>query len=332
MTEPVESTYVSNAQIEVPFSTLIEEALSYLYRTEERPLPVQVGSVDMPLPSDDEFSVVEAASPEVNRTDLLEYGQELLFVTKRVETGPDPILTVIRAYGGSPNEGAILNQEYLFKGPRWKRFHVARAIIRGLSGSIFRYLPMTIETTIMVTGTEGGSWVALPDDTLDVIRVGWDPDYLSGPQWFDDWKYERDFSASPTLQALRLPTVMASPLVVRRKIPYTWRDPANSMFVGHPPWGQDGERYLVRLWAGTEDLIALYAAAYVVTGREVSRVEVESMEQWSADNAQRYQINLRLVQMLWTQFYERMNESRPLHRFETNRPFRRRKTISVGWS
>lgn len=336
MTAPVESAYVGSAQIEVPFGTLIEEALSNLYRGEERPLPVVMGTTDLPLGSDTEFTVVESQSPEVNATDILEYGQEIIFITRRASTTPDPTLKGIRGYGGTPNEGAILNGEVMTKGPRWKRFHIARAIVRGLNGTIGRYLPMTVETTI-VTNSGTPSFVALPDDTLDVVRVGIERDWISGPHWFDDWTYRRDFSMSPTNQALQLPaatwSMVTDHLLVRRKIPYGWRDPANltALPLARPPWGSEGEEYLVRLWAGTEDLVALYAAAFCVMGREVSRIELESMEQWSVDTAQRYQVNLRMVQMLWTQFYERFNEARPQHRFETVRPFRRRVTISGGW-
>jgi hypothetical protein len=331
MTVPAETTYVENAQIEVPFGSLIDEALSYLYRGEERPLPVQMGTDDLPLAGDTEFSVDETSSPEVNRTDLLEYGQELILVTKKNAGAPESTFTGIRGYGGTPNEGPILNGEFLVKGPRWKRFHMARAIVRGLSGTIARHLPMTVDS---VLSTHGDGWVALPEDTLDVIRVGIDS--MAGPHWFDDWLYERDFSPSPTLQAVRLPgaalDMVADTLYVQRKIPYQYFDPATFTLLPRPPWGQEGEEFLVRLWAGTEDLVALYAAAFIVMGREVSRVELESMEQWNTETATRYQVNLRLVQMLWTQFYQRFDESRPQHRFRTARPFRRRRAISAGWS
>jgi len=317
---------VSNAKVEVRLGDIVEDALAWLYRAEERPLVVFMGTDELDSSVDVTMTLTEAQAQEVHRTDLLEAGHEVMLVVAKGDE-PAPLVKVERAYAGTPNEGIHPVQSVLLKNPRWKRHDVWRAMIHGLMGTIGGAVPMTKQAVIQVTG----EWVVeLPVEALDVQRVGVKSGDFDRVRWVDDWEYIRDHPASTTGQGIDLSTVILntySEVVVRYVVAYPTKGPFDTEWdETELPQSQDGESYLVELWVGTADVVALYAAAMRLTGREMSRIDVTEMEQWNSDNAQRYNVNVTAAKFMWQTFYQRLDELRRQHAgtFDKHRPYKRR--------
>lgn len=74
---------------------------------------------------------------------------------------------------------------------------------------------------------------------------------------------------------------------------------------------------------GAQDCPSLYAAAYVVTGRELSRLQVDRMEQWQQEASLKAGVSIRIVQQWWKQFYDTLEEARDIKPRRLNRPYRK---------
>lgn len=318
-------------KVEVRLGRIVEDALSWLYRAEERPLTVFVGANELSSEVDVTMTMKAENLDEIHRTDLLEGGHEIMLVVDRTDDA-SPVLTVDRAYAGTPNGGAHLTNTVLLKNPRWKRHDVWRALLQGLEGTIGGAVPMTERAVIQVTD---GWYAELPDYALGVLQVGVG---AGGPtdrvRWVDDWEYMRDHPQAASGQGIDLSTAILGSydqVVVKYIVPYPTKGPTDTDWNESPlPQSQAGEDYLVELWVGTEDVAALYAAAMRLTGREMSRIDVTEMEQWNSDNAQRYNVNLTAAKFMWQTFYQRLDELRRQHAgtFGKHRPFKRR--LNVG--
>jgi hypothetical protein len=101
----------------------------------------------------------------------------------------------------------------------------------------------------------------------------------------------------------------ADELIVTYQAPYT--------FTG------TGEAATVDVPLGSEDLAPLWAAAYGLSRREVSRSELDKIEEWNQDQAYRQGVNLRLVQQTWGEFYRRLDEARKIQYVPRHRPYRK---------
>jgi hypothetical protein len=298
--------------VEVTLGRLTEDALAYLYHHMERPQPVFVGDQD--LTANSTVLTIDPAA-DVNQADRLERGHEMMLVTKKDETTSPVTFTVIRNHELTPNEGAAPSGTTLLKNPRWKRYDVYRAVLQGLAGAVWSHLPFTTEDVVTTTGART---IPLPADTLGVTRVGFDGDPYWGTRWMDDWQFLRDVGGVPVLQ---VPPAAAGTgeLRVRRKVDYP--------IVPTPTETMVGEQAKVTLWSGTEDIAALWAAAYRLSGREMGRAEVSAMESWNVDAAQRRDVNIKAVQTLWNQVYQRLDEAKKTHPQDIHRPYRRRHAV-----
>jgi hypothetical protein len=302
--------------VEVTLGRLVEDALAYLYHHMERPRPVFVGDIDLTTNS----TVLSILPPEeISPTDRLERGHEIMLVTAKDESTSPPQFTVIRNYELTPNEGAAPSGTALLKNPRWKRYDVYRALLQGLRGAVWTNLPFTVEDQYPITGM--ARTIPLPEDTLGVARVGYDNDPYFGVRWVDDWQYIRDYGGSPVLQVSPVQAIVTSTLRVKRKVEYP-------ISVDPVPETAVGEQAKVTLWRGTEDIVALWAAAYRMTGREMGRAEVNAMESWNVDAAQRRDVNIKAVQTIWNQVYSRLDEAKRTHPQDIHRPYRRRHRVA----
>lgn len=324
----------TGGRVEARLGDLVEDALSFLYRAEERPLTLLVGGNDIDSAVDASFQLQDAS--KLNVTDLVESNHELMLVTKKTDAG-DPTFTVIRDYAGTPNSGVTTQNQVLLKNPRWKRHDVWRSLIHGLSGTIGAALPMTRE--MLVTLEPGIHWFEVPSDALGVTRVAVGVDNPAESDIVryrdvDDWEYKRDYPQSATGQAVEISTSIGdlySDISLRYTVPYPTKAPSDTAW-NETPLAHDGssEDNLVQIWQGTEDIAALYAAAYRIMGREMSRMDVTAMESWNSDNAQRYNVNITAARFLWQSFYQRLDEAKTQHASgaDKHRPFKRR--INVG--
>jgi hypothetical protein len=81
------------------------------------------------------------------------------------------------------------------------------------------------------------------------------------------------------------------------------------------------ESATVTLPEGAEDLPALYASAWAVSSREISRGEIDRAEEWNRSEPQRGGVSLSLSKMLWQNFYRSLDEVRRLSPLPVNRPY-----------
>jgi len=160
-------------------------------------------------------------------------------------------------------------------------------------------------------------YVKMPSDTMRVYSVR----HLIGQTGrimdVGGWQFEPDLPDGivSTGKALRTPTSVENEdlLIVLYQTPWS--------FAGE---GDDGT---VDLPVGAEDIPALWAAAYAVTRREVSRTDVEKIEEWNQEAAMRQGVNLRWARELWGEVYRRVDEVKDTQNLPKYRPFRKMPTL-----
>lgn len=286
---------------------LIEETLSRLYRTTERPRQVVIGSDALSSTSDTTLTLSSGTVPSVS--DVLEVGQELLLVTA-VSADATPVITVSRGYAGTPAVAAASGTIGVVN-PLWARFEVRRAILRAFSGTLTVYLP-SIVSEAYSSGT-GLQYVELPEDTLEVLAVSHMDSNSGLLSELYGWHFREDLPASVVASGKLLRVAFAysagDEIIITRHAAYAWSDtpPTEASTITLPSFG--------------EDLPALYASAYLVMNREVSRLELDRIEEWNQEAAIRQGVNLRMAQSLWTEFYRRLDEARRVQNRPKIRPF-----------
>lgn len=303
----------------VSLADLIEETLSVLYRVTERPFQVSIGSNDLTDAVDTSLTLVsaDAVVPPVP----IEFGQELVLVTDKAEDGT---LTVSRGYAATPASAHAAGSVGLVN-PQWPRREVRRALLRAFSGPLNTHLPKI--TSAVYTPTSQKYYVELPADVLRVFRVAineWTDAGVPIKQWLelDQWDFVQDAPTTVVAsgQLLSFSPTWASPLLnttqkllVTHQVPYAWSGGTND----------PAEAETIDLPFGGEDLPALFAAAYLTARRELTRLEVDKIEEWSQEASIRQGINLRAVRELWSEFYRRVDETRRLKPVRRHRPFRK---------
>jgi hypothetical protein len=72
---------------------------------------------------------------------------------------------------------------------------------------------------------------------------------------------------------------------------------------------------------GAEDLPSLWAAAFLVSGREISRTQIDDIESWATGAPMRFGNSDRLIRQSWQTFYSRVDEVKKIHVEPHVRPF-----------
>lgn len=296
-----------------------------LQRANERPAQVVVGSNALDSVSDTTLTLTGTIAA-VQPTTLLEVGQELLLVTAR-SADATPVFTVVRGYAGTPKATAATGATVLIK-PTWPRYEVRRRVLRAFSGPMTTYLPSITSTKVDVVANT--YYVEMPSNCIDVLRVGFTTlDGSSTSQWTEitQWEFVEDVPttivASGKMLTYPYGFQSGQDLHVTYQRPYTWSaggdDPAEAATIDVP--------------VGAEDLPALYAAAYMASNREIARNELDKVEEWNQEAAMRQGMNLRLVSMLWGEFYRRLDECRRVQGVPKKRSYRKLQVITNGrWS
>lgn len=314
---PVEQT--------LSLSDLIEEALAILYRVTERPLQVVMGTNDLGASTSDvTFTVTDASA--INPPVPVEFGQELVLVTAKSDAAT-PVLTASRAYAGTPAAAHAEGSVGLIN-PQWPRREVRRGVLRCIRGPLNTYVPRI--TSAVYTPTSGKFHLTLPEETLRVFRVGFTKYTPSGlstetEQWREvsQWDYVADVptEVASTGKMLAFPPGFANPsasgsstqkFYITHQLAWAWSGGT------HDP----AEAETIKLPVGAEDLPALYAAAFLLARRELTRLEVDKIEEWSQEASIRQGINMRAIQQLWQEFYRRVDEVHRLQTIPRHRPFR----------
>ncbi len=288
----------------VTLGDLIEETLDSVYRSAERPRQVIVGSDAIGGDSDITFTL-STGSLEI--TDRVEgpLGELMLVTAKSVDA--DPVYTVARGYQSTTKVNHPTGTVFL-KGPDFTRSQVSRWIQRAVSSVMNTELPYWESTTFSRHPTK--QYIELPDDTLKVLRVRY-LGLLEGR--FSDlggWEFQEVPTNLVTSgRILRTPASVSEDddLIVDVQRPY--------VFTGA------GETATVPLPVAAQDIPVLYASAYGQSRREVSRAELDKIEEWNQDQAIRAGVNLRMIRDMWGEVYRRVDEAKRVHRLPQHRPY-----------
>lgn len=290
----------------VTLGNLIEEALDALYRSAERPLQVVVGSNAIGSdPSDKTFTLSSGA---LSVTDRIEGGQELMLVTAK-SADATPVYTVARGYQSTPTQ-AHNTGDILLKGPTFTRFTVERWIRRSISSLMNTELPYV---EIRKYGRHATfQYIELPSDSITVLRVRHFGVLDGRIVDVGGWAFEEvPTTVIPSSKALRVSSGVTEDdeLIVDVQRPY--------LFTG------TGEAATIPLPTAAVDVPVLFATAYGQSRRELSRAELDKIEEWNQGEAARQGVNLRMIRDLWGEVYRRVDEAKRMHRIPRARPYRK---------
>lgn len=290
---------------------LVEQSISSMLRPAERPLQLEVAA-GLNTNSDRLLTLSDGAS--VGVSSLLEHQDELMLVTAKSDDLV-PVFTVSRGYAGSAVRSPLLSGATVRRDPPFARSEVGLWVRRSVL-NLEAHLPRV--DSFESLREPGRQRIVLPADTLDVVQVR-HMNYLSFRTVdVGGWQFEDHLPAGvvATGKMLRLPAGIGDDdsLIVTVKRAYAWV-------------GSGTEDDTIDLPVGADDLPVLYASAYGQMRREVSRAELDKIEEWNQDQAIRAGVNLRLTRELWAEYYRRLDEARRVHRVPVHRTFRKRARI-----
>lgn len=289
-------------------SALVEEALGNLYRTAERPKIVTLGSADLVDAVDTSFSLATVDDWQaVNVMDTVEFGSELVYISAKT-TDVIPVFTCVRGVEGTtavahvPGSTGNVNPAW----PRYKVFNHVRDWFRRSNAK----LPLIASESYTIPAPT--LYISVPADTLKILRVGYlNPTTLS----FSDvggWTFVDDIPTAlvATGKAVTVTSFIANitSLIVTRWVPYTV--PAS-------------EAASVTLPLGAEICPGLYAAAMLVSKREISRLELDNAAEWQKLEVIRNGQNLGITRDLWQQYYAAIDDAKRTQQPPKYRPYRK---------
>lgn len=310
----------------VVVSDLVQEVTEYLHSASEWPRRVTVGANALAsLTSDTTLTLGSQLEWDtVHPTSILEFGDELVLVTSKTDD-PVPVFTVARGYMSTPVQAHATGAEGWLS-PLWPRHQVRRALryaFRSLSGLV----PFVSSELVAPSRVSDGAdrWFldlgAAP--ALEVLEVAHVDPLAATPHPVAGWEHDRYLPAGQVPgagQVVWLPrSFKGDPETDRWRVTYR----------AHWPTIDDGTTQVV-VPLGMEDLPVLYAAARMATGRELSRHEIDKVDEWNKEAAIRGGVNLRLVRELWGDFYRRVDESRRTIYQPKHRPYRPMGRVRAG--
>jgi hypothetical protein len=305
---------------DVTLATLIEDTLNILMRTGERPLLVTVDAAN-PLDDDADTSVDVTDASDLSVHDRLEWGTEISVITAISSN----TLTLARAqYGTTADTAGQAAGAQAVVNPTWERHLVQRTLERYLQSSLPAALPF--RDVVKSSRTTDKGWVELDAAVMQVFEL-----YLIDSQGEKDNIDQFEFQPTwPTDLATsgkvcKVPTWVAddTDLYLLVEKPYQWY--ATGGTTARDPNAPTAETDVVRLLHGSDELPSLYAAAYLVTGRELTRLELDAVDEWNQEAALRQGISIRIVREFWMQYHERLQDQKAQHWMRKGRPFVRRK-------
>lgn len=241
---------------------------------------------------------------------LLEAGLEMMLVTNK-SADAVPLFTVARAYSGTSATGGHTTNTPLLIDPLWARADLNRWIETFYRTTMNAYLPYI--TSQVMQREPANQYVTMPADTVRVLSLRHISSITGRVIDLGTWRFEEDLPSSvvSTGKLLRLSAGIydADELIVTYQAPYAFSDTTETGTIDVP--------------LGSEDLAPLWACAYGLSRREVSRSELDKIEEWNQDQAYRQGVNLRLVQQTWGEFYRRIDEARKIQYVPRSRPYRK---------
>lgn len=299
--------------VTVTLGTLVDRALEELRSQYEVGRPV-VRS-DSLTPSTTQFTLNVA---NVNIGDVLEFAAELMLCTAKT-TGTTPTYTVIRGWDNTQATSHDAN-EAGFVNPTFSRKAAAAGVKRSLSciqstaGLEFLKTEDYVAVADPYDTSVGITVIELPEETLDVWYV------RSGIANVRRWRFMGNVATTTydTGKILVLPLGWdtTTTVAVTRLVPYRW-----SSYPDDPD-----EEDEIELPEGTDYLPSTYATAWVISGREVSRTEIDRSEEWNRSEPARGGVSQSVVRDKWQQFYRKLDECRRIDAPMPTRPY-----VPMAW-
>jgi hypothetical protein len=283
---------------------LIEETLDHLYRLAERPAQVVVGATALSSESD---TTLTLASGVLNVSDKVEAAEgEVMLVTAK-SADATPIYTVSRGYSATTRE-TVATGGVLLKNPTWERQLVSGWIGKCVDSLMNAKLPYIHQAVYEAHATY--PYVELEADALDVFRVRHFSTLSGRVAPVGHWSFEAVPTSIVTSGKLLRVTGLTDgdQLIIDVWRPYSWTG--------------DGEDATVPLPLADQDVPVLWAAAYAIGRREISRSELDKIEEWNQEQAIRAGVNLRMLRDAWGEVYRRVDEAKEVHRVPRRRPYR----------
>ena len=286
--------------------TIIDRALSEARNQYEVGRPCV--RADLLTPTTTTFTLNVSA----NISDILEFGSELMLISDK-SLDAIPVYTVIRAYFGTVADARPTNEPGLIN-PTFTRKAAADGALRSFSAMQAGDLP--ILRTEQYTGvpdpadiSSGVLVVELPANTIEVWYVRCGLEDIPRARYLENVP----LVTYPTGRVLALPFGWDITWLVdiTRETPYRWStypaDPVDASTIEVPE--------------GSEFLPSCYATAWMLSGREVSRSEIDRSEEYARTVGLREGITRSVVREAWQTFYRKLDEaSRHNHPLPT-RPY-----------
>ena len=295
--------------LSVTLGTLVDRTLQRLEGSNDRALVTTI--LDAMTTATTDITVADAGGISVS--DVLEIDSECMLVTNKTDDAV-PVITVSRAYYFS-TAATHADNSVVTVNPRYPRVRIATAVKSAFGRMEALGLPMvTTDTYNRVTDDK---YVILPEATRDVLAVYYTAD--DGRIWaVDGWTFidALDTGVYSSGKGLRIPRYIqnADDIMVVTRTPYRWST--------HPTDPVDASTMTV--YEGTEDIPCLYACAWLLASREISRMNVERSEEWNQGEASRGGVSASVLRLQWQEFYRSLDEARRLvPAMPTHRPYKR---------
>lgn len=298
--------------VTVTLGSLVDQVLDAVQ--DPASVPYRVALYDTITDSATTLQLADAQAA-VKVSDLLEFGTELILVTAK-STDALPVYTVSRGYYGT-TAAAHSAGAAGYANPPYARRRVAEAIKKCFSR--LEGLGVPLVETDTFGREEGMQYVVLPAETRQVLRVG----YMDTKGWWHDmgrWSFVDDVPTDivTTGKMLRIPSYWSDDdeMHITYQIPYRWST--------HP--AVPTEAATISMIEGTEDLPVLYAVAWLLRGREVSRQNLAAALEWNQGEPSRNGQSAALLRLQWQEFYRAIDEAKrlvpslPIHRPYVPRP------------
>lgn len=282
--------------IAVTLGQLVDRAVYDLMAHDERGarivLSSSAGSSDVTL-------AINAGNGRVAVSDVVEFGDELVLVTGVNDAQTQ--LTVSRGYYGT-TPAALATNAVGHVNPPHSRRRIAEAIRRSFTRLAAFGIPLIVSGTYNTA--DGETLIQLPEDCLEVLEVLYQSTDTARLYPIQGWRF---FDSVPTGKvstgkAINVPrrTDDSDDIEIVYRAPYRWST--------HPA-DPDGDA-TITMQEGTEDLPALYAAAWLVSAREMSRVEIDKAEEWGRTAQVERGVTAAITRAKWQEFYRALDEAR----------------------
>jgi hypothetical protein len=285
---------------------IVDETFVNLYRIQDR--PAQVALADFITLSQTTFTVQSATeASRLSVTDVVEFDKELVLITDK-STATIPVFTCRRGQLGSVAVSHDAGSVGLLN-PLHTRIEVERQVklsVKRLSAHI-----PNVQTVALPLDT-GGRTVTMPASTEAVFRVVYVSTVDGLPQPIDGWEFLDDATWVAGGKQLRLALGFkaGNTVQVTYRLPYVWVSD------------------VIQLPEFATDLPALNAACVLAARREVSRLELNNIDEWDRWKVVANGQNIGQLREMWKMFYQLVDEARRAYQPPKQRNLKR---YNRGW-